>query len=496
MPTTSGCGAANPSLTRRTGVACLGNNARPTDELLYESDWLASRPFFYNLRTGRASHNINQVIDLADLEFDPEGFNDYLDFGFSVFERTPLRDVRMLRYSSRLLSGPDGLRVEYLDDPAWAWLERESTVDEVLELASAKINAAAAGDGEIVVPTSGGFDSRLINVLLTDRRRIRAFSYGTSDDPARSAEVVKAAELVRRLGIRWELVPLGAFHRYFDEWDALFGVSTHAHGMYQIEFYRRILERVPAGSTVLSGLCGEWFAGDDPDVQGDRDAPWTRRPLRCFASAACVRTPGRASSEASPSVAAAAVMEQPRIRTEMLPRVYTVVRLRLTLLSYLLSVPASLGLRAKGPYLDIDLAMRMLTLPAEQRKERRWQREFFARQGVDLEARAFSFDERNTLNLQGMRRVPLQPLDVALLREVVRPEYVRWINRDVGPLGLYSEATWRLGHSARVSRGVGALEENGHRQRRLHAYNAYLTLKPIESLLKRRDRARRGEELS
>ena len=171
-------------------------------ELVYESDWLASHPFFYNLRTGRASHNINHVIDLADLEFDPEGFNDYLDFGFSVFERTPLRDVRMLRYSSRLLSGPDGLRVEYLDDPAWAWLERESTVDEVLELASAKVNEAAAGDGEIVVPTSGGFDSRLIDVLLTDRRRIRAFSFGTSDDPARSVEVVKAAELARRLGLR------------------------------------------------------------------------------------------------------------------------------------------------------------------------------------------------------------------------------------------------------------------------------------------------------
>ena len=238
------------------------------DALVYESDWLASRPFFYNLRTGRASHDINELIDLADLEFDPEGFNDYLDFGFSVFERTPLRDVRLLRYSSRLYAGPDGLRVEYLDDPAWAWLERQSTVDEVLELASAKVNACAAGDeGAIVVPTSGGFDSRLIDVLLTDRRRIRAFSYGTSDDPARSVEAVKAAELARRLGLRWELVPLGFFHRYFDEWDALFGVSTHAHGMYQIEFYRRMLERVPAGSPCCRAVCGDRFAGADRVVR-------------------------------------------------------------------------------------------------------------------------------------------------------------------------------------------------------------------------------------
>jgi hypothetical protein len=170
-----------------------------TETLVYESDWLASRPLFYNVRNGRASHAINDVIDLADIEFDPEGFNDYLDFGYCVFERTPLRDVRMLRFSSRLLSGPEGLRVEYLDDPAWGWLERRSTVDEVLQLASAKINECAAGDGDIVVPTSGGLDSRFINVLLTDRRRLRAFTYGVSDDPASSAEAVKAAELARRL---------------------------------------------------------------------------------------------------------------------------------------------------------------------------------------------------------------------------------------------------------------------------------------------------------
>ena len=467
-----------------------------TDQLLYESDWLASQPFFYNVRTGRASHNINQVIDLANLEFDPEGFNDYLDFGFSVFERTPLRDVRMLRYSSRLFSGPDGLRVEYLDDPAWEWLERRSTVDEVLELASAKINEAATGDGEIIVPTSGGFDSRLIDVLLTDRRRIRAFSYGTSDDPARSIEVVKAAELARRLGLRWELVPLGWFHRYFDEWDALFGVSTHAHGMYQIEFYRRILERVPAGSTMLSGACGEWFAGDDPEVRAIDTLRGPDDLLEVFRFGRMCADSQQSQLGRERVSLSQLFIEQPRIRTEILPRVFTVVRLRLTLLSYLVRVPASLGFRAKGPYLDIDLAMRMLTLPTEQRKDRRWQREFFARQGVDLEVLALSVDRRNTLNFQGMRRVPLKQLDVALLREVVKPEYVRWINRNVGPFGLYSEALWRLGNRRGFRRGVGALERRtGVGQRRLQAYNAYLTLKPIESLLKRRDRARRGEEL-
>ncbi len=365
----------------------------------------------------------------------------------------------MLRYSSRLFSGPDGLASRTWKIRRCRGSSARARVDEVLELAGAKINAAAAGDGDVVVPTSGGLDSRLIDVLLTDRSRIRAFSYGTSDDPARSVEVVKAAELARRLGLRWELVPLGAFHRYFDEWDALFGVATHAHGMYQIEFYRRILQRVPAGSTVLSGICGDRFAGADRDVRGAEEISTRAAVYEVFRNPS-MNADSRFSYLRSENLGALQLLEStPRIRTEIRPRVFTIQRLRIGLLSYLLSVPASLGFRAEGPYLDIDLAMRMLTLPAQQRRDRRWQREFFARQGVDLEARAFACDERNTLNFTGMRKVPLKPLDVALLRELVRPDYVRWINRTVGPFGLYSEAMWRLALVRGFRRGVHALEQ-------------------------------------
>ncbi len=118
-----------------------------SETLVFESDWLASRPFFYNERTGRSGANINEVIDLVNVEIDPEGFNDYLDFGFSVFGRTPVRDVRMLRHSSRLWSGPSGLRVEHLPDPTLEGLEGQSSVEDVLGLASARINDAAAVRG-------------------------------------------------------------------------------------------------------------------------------------------------------------------------------------------------------------------------------------------------------------------------------------------------------------------------------------------------------------
>ena len=471
------------------------SGAAPRSEtLVFETDWLASRPVFYNVRTGRSSQVVDDVIDLADLEFDPEGLNDYLDFGFSVFGRTAVRDVRMLRFSSRLYSGPAGLRVEELDDPAYEWLDRSSRVDEVVELAEASVNEAAAEiPGEVVVPTSGGFDSRFINVLLHDRARVRAYTYGVSDDPARSAEAVKAAELCRRLRLSWELVPLGDFHRYFDEWDRLFGVSSHAHGMYHIEFYRHIASRISRGRLLLSGASGEWFSGDDPEVRTIETLRGPEDLLEVFRYGRMCADSRQSWFRSERLGLQRLLAEQPRIRTEMLPRVFTVVRLRTTLLSYLQTVPESLGFVPRAPFLDIGLAMRMLTLPGDLRYERRWQREFFAAHGVDLEAASLPVDHRNFLNARAMRRVPLRPLDVGLLRELVRPDYVRWVNRTVGPLGLPHEVVSRLAWQRGFRNAVKQLRRMGLSDRRAQAYGAYLTLRPLESLLRRRDAVRRGD---
>lgn len=59
--------------------------------ILFETDWLASQSVFYNEKTGQASHNINDVLNYTNLEFHPEGFNNYPDFGYSVLEQTPVR---------------------------------------------------------------------------------------------------------------------------------------------------------------------------------------------------------------------------------------------------------------------------------------------------------------------------------------------------------------------------------------------------------------------
>ncbi len=468
------------------------------ETVVYESDWLGSVPCFYDLRSGRAGHDINAVIDPAEVEFDPEGLNDYLDFGYSVFERTPVRDVRVLRHSSRLIRGPDGLRVEQLDDPTLGWFDRESTVDEVLEAAGAVVNAAAAASrGDVVVPTSGGYDSRFIELLIADRSRVRAFTYGTSDRPELSPDVVKGAELARRLGFGWRQIAIGDFHRLFDDWDALFGPAVHAHGMYQLEFYRALAPLVAPGSLVVSGAFGDSMAGVDDDmvmkvpVLDDPDDLLTvfRYGAMCGDSAQSVFPRRRDGWRRL-------LDEDPRLRTEMLPRVVAMLRQQATFFSYMYRLPAAVGLESRAPFVDAGLARLMLTLPTDQRHKRAWQRELFAARGVDLEQAGLSFDWRNTLNFRALRRVPLEPLDPVLLREVVKPDYVRWANRHAGRYGLPWEVFVRLGWQRGFRRLVKTLQAAGIDDRRLPAYFAYLTLRPLQTLIERRDRARRGEAAS
>jgi hypothetical protein len=123
--------------------------------ILFETDWLASQPVFYNEKTGKGSQNINHVIDYSNLELHPEGFNNYLDFGYSVLDQTPVKYVRFLRHSSRLWADEQGvLSVEYLNDPVEQWLDYRLSEDDVIDLIRERVQKwEHSVEGEIIIPT-------------------------------------------------------------------------------------------------------------------------------------------------------------------------------------------------------------------------------------------------------------------------------------------------------------------------------------------------------
>lgn len=456
--------------------------------LLFESDWLGSDPVYYNEVTGAASHNANDVIDFANVEFDAEGLNAYLGTGFSVFSFTPVRGVRFLPPSARLWREAGGrLRVEELPLDLDARLERRHTEDEVIDLLRTRVQAAeAAHEGEIVIPTSGGYDSRLLNLMVAEPDRVRSFTFGATELQWDSVEVARARALSELLGTRWERIPISPFHAYLDEWDDAFGPSVHAHGMYHMAFYRQVRARVADGGSLLSGLSGDMFEGKGDDYVRVVHGPSDVRSLiithgmHADLAAAVNRHKGTLCEEY--------YVTHRGILTSHRRRVIEAVRFRMMILHYLLRVPAHYGFQVDAPFLDIDVATAMLTLTDERRRQRRWVREY-------LESRGAMFGDVAGSNVYWlywpvMRSQPLAPLDEELLAEVVRRDYVRWINRTVSWRGLWHEGYERLRGRRGFRRAAARLQAWGLRQRPLEAYHAYMTLRPIERMLQKRDAAR------
>lgn len=453
------------------------------EQLLHETDWLASTPIFYNPKSGAGSTDIWQVMPLADecASFDAEGLYNYLDFGYSVFGQTPVADVRFLAPATRLYRLGDGaLQVEQLPDPVEDWWGYRLQENEVIELIRERVQtweASLPPEQEIVLPLSGGFDSRLLLWCLRDKSRVRSYTYGLSEDQDRSTEVAHARALAQRFDIRWERIALGDFHRYFSDWDAVFGPSTHAHGMYHFEFYTKIRERLAGQQAFLSGIFGDVWAGSIPPLQLDGAEELMRlgytHGLRADPERSRLPTSNRLRNQ---------FWSEHRDRLDDCRyQTVTTARLKLMLISYLMRVPRLFGFQPWTPYLDIDIAMAMLNLPPERRANRQWQGDFFAKVGLDLENQGLASSGQNNLNFQALRRIPLRPLDRALLADTVDPAYVDWVNR-------IARMSW---HSSLHHRLAGVRKIGGALRRvrlgpppTLQAYCAYLCLRPIESLLR------------
>lgn len=450
-------------------------------ELLHETDWLASTPHFYNENSGRHSQNINHVVDWSSFSgFHPEGLYNFLDFGFSVFEQTPLRDVRFMRHSSRLGKHADGtIEVEYVPDPVEGYLDYRLSEDDIIDLIRTRVQTwedSLPSDQEIVLPLSGGYDSRLLLWCIKNKERVRAYTYGISEDQRRSKEVVHAKALAERFGVRWKQIELGNFHEYFEDWNNHFGLSTHAHGMYHFEFYSKIREELAGQKAFLSGIFGDVWAGSVPYTQlGD-----PKNINKIGYTHGMRADPSRLIFDPDHDIRERFWRSNINHISDERLQIVTIIRIKIMLISYLIRVPQIFGFLPWTPYLDIDVAMAMINLPPQRRKNRVWQKDFFSKVGLDLESERLSSARGNSLDLQGIRNIPPRPLDQSLLSSLIDPAYVAWINRNIG-MTLLGD----------MHRKILSIPKIGGALRRLHlddptlkAYFAYLCLRPVEATQK------------
>lgn len=447
-----------------------------------KGQWVGYETVFYHEKTGKYGLAINEVIDYSNLEIDPEGLAAYLDFGYAVFGHTPVKHVKFLlpHQSLNLIDGQ--LQVYNTEDTTLNLIGKTSREEDVLNQIKTSLNQWADGFSEnILIPTSGGFDSRLMNVLIEDKSRIHAYTYGTSFNQGQSRESVYAGLLSERLGTQWSRIPLGKFNGNIPQWYEQFGPAVGASGTYHMEFYQKIKEKENFEKLhLLSGIIGDAWAGavHVPQIQSAneyRTLGYTHG-MSANAKLAC--------NTDYLSLVEPIFDRQKEHLADPDFRIITAMRTKMMLLQYLISVPTQMGFPGYSPFVEEDIALAMLNLPKDRKENRAWQRDFFRKNNLLFEEEKHNHTYQNSLNYYALLHEKLEPLDVEVLKECINPEYLHWINGKIQSIGRKERLFQTLMHTPKVK---GVLKLLGAKNDLLEAYFAYITIMPIEILLKKRN---------
>ena len=238
--------------------------------------------------------------------------------------------------------------------------------------------------------------------------------------------MVHAKKISEILGTQWEQIELGEFDRYAKDWFRLFGISTHLHGMYHIEFYKKILVRHTFGQNVtfLSGINGGGWSGQVTVDHITNYNEMTKLAYSHGANADKTQLMMQFDDELRMQFYEKnkSYLENEKIRIIFL------IRFKLILLSYLTIVPEYFGFPVWTPFHNFDIAVSMLNLPEERRQVRAWQRDILREHHLDVESMDLLKDNSNTLNYQAYMRHNFEKLDVQILREYFNKNYLEKIN--------------------------------------------------------------------
>ncbi|MDK2892490.1 hypothetical protein [Methanohalophilus sp.] len=390
-----------------------------------ENDWLGSIPVFYNSDDQIVS-NLS-LLTLTDKKIDYEGLTNYFEFGYSVFEHTPFEKVKFMRYYSKLIFDENGIDISYKDDLiSLELLDTETDENEVLKMIEGYIHHHEdLYGGDVVLPISGGYDSRLLNYFIKDKKRIRSFTYGISKKQEESFEVVKAKKLSEILGTKWRQIELTEFHKYIPEWYSIYGFSTHLHGMYHIEFYKRMIEnnKISNNRSFLSGIFGDVWAGSIKykKINSFKDVFYLGYSHgMCLNSKYFVNTKNKTMSDFFDETS-------DRLNNDKFKTIAT-IRMKIILISYLITIPEFFGLNPWTPFLNFDIATSMLRIPENRRKDRLWQKDFFSEVGLDLESMNLKSVRSNDLNFEVSKNTKFEPINAELMEDFVDSDYVKEIN--------------------------------------------------------------------
>lgn len=452
------------------------------DDLIIENDWLGSIPIFYNSKEIIVS--TLSLKTLKDKTIHPEGLNNYFEFGYSILEQTPFADVKFMRYFSKLIINQNRIKIEYKGDPILQHRLFNKVEDEEVVLKKIQdyiINIEKKTKEEIILPTSGGYDSRLLNICIKGKSRIRAFTYGISKKQSESFEVVHAKKISEILGTKWEQIQIGDYDKYTNEWFKIYGFSTHLHGMYHIEFYKKILEGNNFGknATFLSGIIGDAWSGNVKLKKIEKESD-----LSILGYTHGISIDKSYLKDINNTIIRLIFFkENIRHLDNYKKRVIFSMRFKLCLLSYLTQIPEYFGFPVWTPFLNFDIVTSMLNIKEDRKKDRLWQKSFFAKNELDLESMNLKIDKTNTLDYDSSKNYCFEPIDVELMQKYIKKDYLKAVNYKLSHRNFIDDLKKKMLSIRYIG---GALRRIRIKDDILESLYSWYIIKSIEIALKRK----------
>jgi hypothetical protein len=463
------------------------------NQILHETNWLGVNLVFYNLQNKRWSPNLNEVIDLEDLRFSKEGLQNYLQNGFVMYGLTPLEGVfYTLPNTTLILDESENFQLIRNTDPLLPLIAKgPSSINELECLLGDWFNdfdAEVVKTGaNVILPLSGGLDSRMLASYLKGKKYVQAFTYGISMNQKRSYEVALAKAAAKKMQLKWNQVELSSFHKFLQQNFETYSVSTHAHSMYHFEFYNKIVgsKSTKGESIVLSGIYADVWAGSwEFPQQIDRAEDLST----------LVRHHGINLSGIENNIIKTSEREREREyfedhKNHLIDekyRILTAARIKAPLIRHLIETPRSFGLNVVSPFFEPEIVACMLNLPAEQRKNRKWQRGFIEKEFG--KPRKYLHNLGNSSDLMGTRKTKLPSLNLQLLPDdFPNTAFLRAKKSQGLSVGIILLVAARIGENRLLSRifpRIGKLKSSFNSK-----YSDYVTLYPIIELLKMSDQA-------
>ncbi|MGG5836502.1 hypothetical protein [Huaxiibacter chinensis] len=348
------------------------------DYITVKNDWLASLPLFYNRKANVITTFYNAAID--SISFDKIGCNAYFRYGYSFQGRTPFENIKFLKPNSIIRL--EGGNFEIINSSRFSedikhLTKNKSTADEIVSEIKVYLDNKIDKRDKIVLPLSGGLDSRLLAGIVS-KDNLYAFTYSGN---SKNYESVNASIVADRLSVPWKRIPLTNFYGLMDQWVDLYGASEHAHGMYHIDFYRKICSD-NSYDLLLSGIFADIWAGNNPveinsisDIQqlgyshGLNLSSDTFSKMKEFNDNAILEN--EYLSE---------LTREGLLTFDALNR----IQMKIILISYLMTLPRFFGLKTVTPFLNKKIAVKMLSLPEGERHNRKWQKELLKNLGLEI----------------------------------------------------------------------------------------------------------------